>query len=280
MTEEPIELFKGHEPNPSKHRFPDLSYLAEELDLNGYFVVPDRLTPSQLDELRTEIDRLLEVEEREFGEENLRRINDCGVVRSPFLSSQGVRDACFDSLVFDALDLVFGKQRVLHVNRAVVNDPSQKHPAAVWHREPAYVDFTASRPLSLTCIQMIDPSNDMNGGIEMLVGSHRWPRFPSDEFVRRNAVVPSIPAGSLLVFNSLLFHRNTANQTNDLRRSLVTIFTTPVIKQQVNIPQMMRDRQCESIADQLPDGRFLFGFDTELRQNDDDYRRSKLHQIK
>ncbi|CAN0600539.1 unnamed protein product, partial [Laminaria digitata] len=88
------------------------------------------------------------------------------------------------------------------------------------------------------------------------------------------------PQGALLVFNSLMFHAGTENLGTQLRRSLVTIFTTPIIKQQVDVPHMIRECGRESIVEQIPNGRFLLGFQTELKKSDDDYRQSKLRQAK
>jgi ectoine hydroxylase-related dioxygenase (phytanoyl-CoA dioxygenase family) len=274
-----IELFAGHRPNPATHVFPEVDYINEELTLNGYCVIPDEISPSDVNNCSTEIDRLLANQQKEFGEENLNLINDHGVVRSPFLDSALIRKICFGDLVLQILDRVFGEQVVFHVNRAVVSDPARKHPAAIWHREPAYVDFTASRPLALTFLHLIDESNCRNGGLALLPGSHKWENFPSDEFVRRNGVVPDMPKGALLVFNSLMFHAGTENLGTVLRRSLVTIFTSPIIKQQVDVPNMIRKRGCEGIVEKIPNGRFLLGFQTELKKSDEDYRQGKLRQL-
>jgi ectoine hydroxylase-related dioxygenase (phytanoyl-CoA dioxygenase family) len=275
-----IELFAGHRPNPAKHLFPDIDYICEELSLNGYCVIPNEIAPVDIDSSRAEIDRLLAIQQQEFGAENLRQINDHGVVRSPFLDSDLIREVCFSDLVLKILYQTFAEQVVLHVNRAVVSDPAIKHPATVWHREPPYVDFTASRPLALTFLHLVDESNNQNGGLTLLPGSHKWEHFPSDEFVRRNRIVPSMPSGALLVFNSLLFHAGTENTGSDLRRSLVTIFTSPIIKQQVDIPNMIRNRGCENVVEKIPNGQFLLGFQTELRKSDDDYRQNKLEQTR
>ncbi|CAN0600359.1 unnamed protein product, partial [Laminaria digitata] len=167
--------------------------------------IPDEISPDDIQGCRTEIDRLLSVQQSEFGENNLNLINDHGVVRSPFLQSDLIRQICFSDLVLKILDRVFAGQVVFHVNRAVVSDPARKHPAAIWHREPAYVDFTASRPLALTFLHLVDESNSENGGLTLLSGSHKWENFPSDEFVRRNSIIPDMPQGALLVFNSLMF---------------------------------------------------------------------------
>jgi len=276
QKESDVELFAGHKQNVKQINFSEFEYIHEELDLKGYSVLPNLISESEIQDLKSDIDELLCQEQNKFGADNLVTMNDHGVVRSPFLSSAAVRKQCFNKTVLSVLDQVFGDQCVLHVNRAVVSDSQHRHPAAIWHREPPYVDFTASRPLALTFVHLVDKSSAENGGLTLLPGSHRWNEFPSDQYVKNNAILPEIPAGSVLVFNSSVFHRGTENHSENARHSLVSVFTVPVIKQQINIPVMMRDCGKEGIADEIPNGRFLLGFQTELRNSDEEYRQKKM----
>ena len=271
-----VDLFGGHRRNDADHVFPDLGYILEELDLQGYCILPGQMSAAELEACRGDVDAQLARQEDSFGRENLRRINDAGVVRSPFLSSALIREQCLAGRVRAIADRVFRDRYILNLNRAAVSRPDDRHPAAIWHRDSSYVNFTSSRILSLSFLHLIDGSCADNGGVALLPGSHRWELFPSDEFARRNAVIPEIPSGAILVFDSSLFHCGTTNRSAETRRSLLTVYTTPLYKQQVNFPQMIRDMGCEAIVDAIPEGRFLLGFDTEVCNSDDLYRRKKL----
>ncbi|NQV47465.1 MAG: phytanoyl-CoA dioxygenase family protein [Rhodospirillaceae bacterium] len=275
-TNAPLNVFSGLQRRSGDHKFPSVAYIHEELMIKGFCVIPGQLDESVTKQCRDDVDTLLEAEKQVFGEENLMAINDNGVVRSPFLSSPAIRNICFGGLVPEILKEIFGEQYILNVNRAVISSPGELHPATAWHREPAYMNFTTSTPVSLTFVHSIDGSNSKNGGIAILYGSHTQDIFPSDEYVHRNAIIPDIPPGALLLFNSALFHCGTENHSNEIRRALVTIYTTPLFKQQVNVPQMIRDKNLESIVDEIPRGKFVLGFDTESRSSDQEYREIKL----
>ena len=274
-----IHVFSGLKRTGDEHKFPSTSYIREEILLKGYCIIPDQISPNTINKCREELDTLSILEQQNFGLDNLMAINDKGVIRSPFLKSKVIREICFTGVVFDILTEIFHEQYILHVNRAVVNSPEETHPATAWHREPPYMNFTTSMPISLTFIHTIDPSTYSNGGISILHGSHSQEIFPSEEFVKLNAITPEIQEGALLVFNSALFHCGGKNISGEIRRSLVTIYTSPLLKQQVNIPQMIRDQKLEHIIDEVPRGNFTLGFDTEVQNSDFEYRNNKLKKL-
>ena len=67
----------------------------------------------------------------------------------------------------------------------------------------------------------------------------------------------SLDAGDLLVFDSALFHRNSANNS-ERRRSLVTIYSSPMLKQQTDIAGQVGNLSLKDT------GRVLFGVTTRL----------------
>ena len=51
------------------------------------------------------------------------------------------------------------------------------------------------------------------------------------------------------------------------RRSIVTIFTSPVIKQQTNLAGVIQN--ISRLVDEVPDGKFLLGIETETKFSDE-----------
>lgn len=270
-----MDVFSGLKRNPVLGSPPGLEAAHEDLLLKGFHVIPGHLTEARCKTVSAEIDRLEAEEIERWGEKTLSEINDLGVVRNPFLSSEEVMGACFDRTTLAICEAIFGKQYILHVNRAVINRPGSKHPASTWHREPPYQQFTTSRPISLSFVVIVDPSTPETGGIRLLQGSHKWEGSPTDDYILRNEIVPSIPTGALLVIDSALFHSNSLNHTTT-RRSLVTIFTTPLIKQQTNISRMISSNSVmvDRIS-HIPEFSFLFGIETDPFDSDDLYRQHK-----
>ena len=272
MVERSIGIFQGQPLSPN-HKPNSLDRIKEDLALKGYSVIAPE-SDDNLDNIRNEIDSALENEIELFGATNLETINDFGVVRNPFLQSLECRKIIFSNRCLEVCEAIFGRQFILHVNRYVISDPRVLHPASVWHREPPYNNFIADKPMALTFIFFPDGSDENNSGLNLLPASHKWADFPSDDFVVKNQIVPKIEAGSTLVINSNLFHKGGEGGTSR-RRSIVTIFTTPVIKQQTNLAKVIRE-QFPEIISELEDGSFLLGVDTETKDSDHTYRVSKL----
>ena len=272
MVTRKLNVFQG-QPLDENHERGSLSRTLEDLRLRGYSILPPD-GALDLDRVRLSIDKGLEDEERIFGKNKLERINDVGVVRNPFLNSRICRDTIFSVDNLDLCRSIFGRQFILHVNRYVVSDPDQLHPAAIWHREPPYNNFIAQQPMALTFIFLPDGSSSENSGISLLPASHKWPNFPSDDFVTENTVTPNIEVGGTLVIDSSLFHKG-GEPGCARRRSIVTIFTSPVIKQQTNLAGVIQ-KTYPDLIDEVPDGKFLLGIETETKFSDKDYRISKL----
>ncbi len=274
----PVTVFSGLDRYPLPDAPSHLDYIGEELLLQGFSIIPEVVSEDICQKLREEIDRLAELEVSKWGEDALSRINDLGVLRNPFLTSDLIVSCCFGQLTSRICQKIFDTQFILNVNRAVINERSHLHPASVWHREPAYQNFTSSRPLSLTFVLAVDKANELTGGIRVLAGSQHWSCAPSDTFIRNNAGFLTIPEGGMLVFDSAVIHSNCKNQTTK-RRSLVSIFGSPLLKQQTNIAKMLRDSE-ESMnrIRHLPEFEFLFGLDTDPFDSDALYREHKMTQ--
>jgi hypothetical protein len=275
MLDRKLKIFKG-QPLSLNHAPGSLERNLEDLNLRGYTTIsPDEKI--NLEMFRGEVDRLYKVELDNYGENNLNSINDLGVVRNPFLNSKVTRDIFFDKKSLLLLKSIFGDQYILHVNRFVVSDPDKEHPASAWHREPPYNNFIAQSPLALTLIFMPDGSNGENNGVSVIPGSHLWPNFPSDDYANNNEITPFVNEGEILVIDSNLFHR-TGRAGNKKRRSMVTIYTTPTIKQQTNIASVISNKY-PSILTEYENAYRFYGVDTNPFATDGEYRNRKLNEL-
>jgi ectoine hydroxylase-related dioxygenase (phytanoyl-CoA dioxygenase family) len=70
-------------------------------------------------------------------------------------------------------------------------------------------------------------------------GSHRSADKPSDEQFFKNAARAVGSAGSVVIFNSNLWHAAGANTTRAARRALTIVFTKPFMKQQLDYPRAL-----------------------------------------
>lgn len=99
--------------------------------------------------------------------------------------------------------------------------------------------FSGDMPLLLNTLVMLDEFTPDNGATYLLTGSHHDADKPSDERFYASAEQALGPAGSILVFNSNLWHSGGNNVTDHPRRSVTPMFCKPYIKPQFDYPRVL-----------------------------------------
>ena len=275
MNNVKIKVFSSLNRNMNKLKWPHPILIKEQIELNGYAIVEKVLNKSKIKKIKSEIDSLYNKEIKNFGFKKLKKINDLGVVRSPYLSSNTIANEIFSKFVLSVNEIFFKEQYILHVNRAIVNSKKFTHATSVWHREPPYQNFTTNDPVALTFVHFINKNSKKNGGLKILKSSHKWPTFPSENFVFRNSEIPEIKEGSLLIFDSALFHA-ASNNNFSTRRTLVTIFSSPLFKQQINLSKIVDLKKKHNYLKKIKNIKFILGLTTNPMYSDEEYRSKKL----
>ncbi len=268
------EVFHGAMRHEYERVDADIVAHIERLDFAGYTTLPGHLAPAVNGALRQAVDRVYGAQCEAFGADNLERIGDSGVCRSPFIEDDMFCDLLKDPYIKQIMHHYFGALFTLHVQRGVISEPNERHPASVWHREPAYQNFTTSQPISFSVIYLLDGSNSRNGGLHILEGSHRFETIPSDTYILDHEKVVEAEEGTVLIFNSALFHRGGRNISDRARHSVVQIFTHPLLKQSIEFPRGLEGRFQDD-----PELAMLLGYQTALADTDLAYRTRKLEQV-
>jgi len=99
--------------------------------------------------------------------------------------------------------------------------------------------FSPNFRLMLNMIVMVHDFSVHNGATKLIPGSHRIEARPSDEYLEANAVRAVGSAGTIILFNSNLWHSAAPNTTNMPRMALTLTFTRPFFKQQMDYPRML-----------------------------------------
>jgi ectoine hydroxylase-related dioxygenase (phytanoyl-CoA dioxygenase family) len=89
-------------------------------------------------------------------------------------------------------------------------------------------------PLSVNVIWALSDFTEANGATRVVPGSHRFDRAP--EYGRHyDSVAAEMPAGSLMLFDSALWHAGGANRTGERRWALSCYYCAGWIRQQENL---------------------------------------------
>lgn len=110
--------------------------------------------------------------------------------------------------------------------------------------------YSPGLPLLLNTLLMLDDFTVRNGATMMMTGSHRdCPGRPSEEAFSARAEAATGLAGSLLVFDSNLWHAAGVNTTARPRRSVTPMFSRPLVKPQFDHPRALGYERADSLSE-------------------------------
>ncbi|MET0190647.1 MAG: phytanoyl-CoA dioxygenase family protein [Pseudonocardia sediminis] len=100
----------------------------------------------------------------------------------------------------------------------------------IWHQDHSFLSrFLGGRAASevVTAMVFLDDADAGNGALSLVPGSHRDGPRPDDEPPRAHDADPvtmTAPAGSVVVFPTLMLHSSRANRSDRDRRALLYLF--------------------------------------------------------
>lgn len=127
-----------------------------------------------------------------------------------------------------------GKPYVLNSMGGQFNFPNTTNYAAQVHRD---VRSYWSERLMLNTLVCLDDMNADNGATWLLPGSHDVPDKPDDAVFDECALQVSAPAGSILMWDSRIWHKAGVNRSKRIRRIVTPIFTRPFYKPEFDWPR-------------------------------------------
>jgi ectoine hydroxylase-related dioxygenase (phytanoyl-CoA dioxygenase family) len=205
----------------------------ERLDRDGYAPLPGMLTEEQLDRARTRVAELAAAEGDSAGREVHQ---EAGTDRlADLVNKDPVFAVCFtDPRLLAAVAHVLGEFKLSSLNSRAAR------PGAGLQALHAEGGPAGLGPYQVcNSIWLLDDFTEENGATRVVPGSHRRTVRVGDELPDPLAPHPeqvtlTAPAGTVIVFNSHLWHGGTRNNTDRPRRAVHSYFTGRGNGQQLN----------------------------------------------
>jgi ectoine hydroxylase-related dioxygenase (phytanoyl-CoA dioxygenase family) len=249
---------------------------VEEIRITGFTVVPGVLPESELVVIRRKLDEIYKIQVKGIGgEERLSEMNDVNIVRLLLAYDDYFLNVATNPVVLAIVERLLGDYYILMQQNGILNLPCLENFQISWHRDLSYQHFVSTRPLAISALFCIDDFSEESGGTYVLPASHKVEAFPSQEFLEKNQRALVARAGSVLVFDSMLFHRAGHNRSTFTRRALNHVYTLPFLKQQISIP--------EALQGKFRDGGFLskfLGYESEPGKNVNQWRAAKIDRMR
>jgi len=223
----------------------DLLSLEEKsfLDTNGYLNLGPILSNQALESIRKRVAALLLAEGEAGGKELresvfVRNKIDEGTERLSDLVNKGAEFDIFYThpRVLAAISHVLGnniKLSSLNYRAAIPGAGLQK----------LHADYPESVPAGdyrvCNSIWLLDDFSEKNGATRIVPGTHRHQQLPQDVMEdpmksHPDEIILEAPAGSVVIFNSHVWHGGTTNHTSNPRRAIHSYFCRRDQPQQIN----------------------------------------------
>lgn len=215
----------------------------ENFQRKGFSVLKGALSQEEVIEAKERIHAIYKIQcDDAGGEDNLRKLNEGGIVRSMFVYDDFfIKKILSNQTTEKYVSQLLDGPYTLYSQVGVISEPHNKLYQIRWHREIQYQHLITSRPLAVQTLFVLDHFNCESGGTFLLPGSHLFEKFPSDEFAKENEYQPILEPGDMILMNSMLYHRAGLNTSKNNRLLITNAFVRPFIATQFNYPAMLKD---------------------------------------
>lgn len=249
----------------------EMDFHVEEFRNSGYTVIENVLNETELAELRAELDRIYAQQEAAFTKEKLSAINETFLARALLGYSESYLKLASRPDMLKYIEKALGQYFILGLQNGIINMPNEEHHQSSWHRDLPYQNWTSSESMACNLFYCLDPFNEETGATFLLPYSNKASHIPSKEFVEKNKIQIKANPGSVVFFDSMLFHKAGYNKSNIIRRGVNVMYTRPFIKQQIDLPALLNGKYADN-----PFLKMLLGYDTQPAISVDDYRKKRF----
>ena len=239
-----------------KNSIPQLNYgiLQQNLSSNifdeaveqvrniGFAVIDSGYSASELAQFSEDFNATRKSYIEMYGEIELKNIDEYNTIRSPLTHGSEVflKLALNANLMTVLKKLIQGKF-VLNQQNGIINPPKETYNQAAWHRDLPYQHFVSTKPLAINALFCVDDFTCENGATFVIPASHKTEDFPSENYIKKNAVQVQAKTGSFILLDCMMFHAGGFNNTNLERRAVNHVYNIPYFKQQINIPNNIKN---------------------------------------
>jgi ectoine hydroxylase-related dioxygenase (phytanoyl-CoA dioxygenase family) len=221
----------------------DLAAHASAVERDGYTIIEDFMDAARLVEVR----RVLGLYLGTHSGRNPFEGHSTERVYTLVARGRVFWEIALDERVLALCDRFLLPGCLLTASQAICIRPGEK--PQDFHHDDTFYTVPRPRPMiSLSTIAAVDAFSAVNGGTEVISGSHRW---GDDWRSRANAAPPvtlEMPAGACVVFSGTLVHRGGANRSSAPRLAFSNQYCQPWARQQENFLQGVP----AGVAQQMP----------------------------
>ena len=229
--------------------------IAEQVRRLGYAILDSGYSAEELKQISEAFNLTRTNYIQAYGEAHLRSAREFHTIRAPLTHGDPVfvRLATNTNLLSVLDKLIHGKF-ILNQQNGGINPPGETYNQGAWHRDLPYQHYISNSPLAVNALFCVDDFTLENGSTFVLPATHKTANYPSESYIRRNALQVEAKAGQYILLDCMIFHSGGFNRTDKERRAVNHVYTIPYFKQQIKLPELLQHLDLESYQKEL------FGF--------------------
>jgi ectoine hydroxylase-related dioxygenase (phytanoyl-CoA dioxygenase family) len=248
-----------------------LSKTLETMRLLGYAAVGGVLDAPLLSRIRDAMYRAQKAITAEVGEERLKRAGELGVLRLVAKYDPVFLELVALPEVLAVVDATVSNTAILHLQNGFILPSFKPGEAPSVFQNRYHMDFPRvlnGYVMSVNVMLAIDEFRPDNGATLVIPGSHQKATPPDFAKVEHLVNPATCPQGSMVVFDSTLYHAAGPNTSGADRLAINHQFTRSYVKQQVDYVRALGD---DVVLAQPPRTQQVLGWYTRVVTSLDDY---------
>jgi ectoine hydroxylase-related dioxygenase (phytanoyl-CoA dioxygenase family) len=256
------------------HRRDDrwLDHIVESVSYSGLAIVEGVLDATLLEECRTAMYGVQKQIQSDVGIDRLDAAGEVGVLRLMLRYD----DFFFRLLelpeVLAVIDATLSETAILHLQNGLILPPIAGDAPEIfqtrYHRD--FPRVLNGYLMSINVFFALDEFNARSGGTMFVPGTHQVEERPSEAYLEVAGVTATCSPGSMIVFDSTVWHAAGANRSGQDRLAVNQQFTRSYVKQQVDYVRALGD---ETVEAQAPRTQQLLGWYTRVVTSLDEFYR-------
>jgi len=252
----------------------DAGWLAKALEtmrMLGFATVSGVLDAAMLGRIREAMYRAQKAIVADVGADRLQRAGELGVLRLVAKYDPIFLELLATPEILAVIDATVSPTAILHLQNGFILPSFKPGEAPKVFQNRYHMDFPRilnGYVMSINVMLAIDEFRADNGATIVLPGSHQKVDAPKLAELEHTAAPALCPAGSMLIFDSTLYHAAGPNTSGADRLAINHQFTRSYVKQQVDYVRALGDEQVQAQPDRTQQ---LLGWYTRVVSSLDEY---------
>jgi ectoine hydroxylase-related dioxygenase (phytanoyl-CoA dioxygenase family) len=253
-----------------------LARCAQAIAYEGYCIVESVLPAAEIERMRAAMYRAQQGILAEVGAQRLERAGEVGVLRLMMKFEPVLLRLLEIPELLAVVDRHVTSTAILHLQNGFILPPGD-------HGERFQAKFHQDFPrvlkgylMSINAFFALDDFSSSNGGTWVVPGTHQRAERPDERYLESAKLCLECSAGSMIVFDSTLWHCAGRNSSGQDRLAVNHQFTRSYVKQQIDYVRALGD----GAVTRLPErSQQLLGYHTRVVTSLDEYYRPAAERL-